>query len=99
MSDRERTAEPSSGASNGAGDGATVVPLRPQGKHKPAPPRRRVRIRKLRLFALLLGLGVLAAVSTVFGMLMAVASDLPELEQPPRATRSSTTATATGSAS
>ena len=82
MSDRERTAEPSSGASNGAGDGATVVPLRPQGKHEPPPPRRRVRIRKLRLFALLLGLGALAAVSTVFGMLMAVASDLPELEQP-----------------
>jgi penicillin-binding protein 1A len=87
MSDRERTAEPSSGASNGAGNGATVVPLRPHGKRPPAPPRRRVRIRKLRLFALLIGLGLLAAVSTAFGMLMAVASDLPELEQP--ATRNS----------
>jgi penicillin-binding protein 1A len=82
MSDRERTAEPSAGAPNAAGNGATVVPLRPNGRRKPVPPRRRVRIRKLRLFALLLGLGVLAAVSTVFGMLMAVASDLPELEQP-----------------
>jgi penicillin-binding protein 1A len=44
--------------------------------------RRRVRIRKLRVFALLIGLGLLAAVSTVFGMMMAVASDLPALEQP-----------------
>jgi penicillin-binding protein 1A len=87
MSDRERTAEPSSGAPDGAGNGATVVALRPHGARKPGSPRRRVRIRKLRLFALLLGLGVLAAVSTVFGMLMAVASDLPELEQP--ATRNS----------
>jgi penicillin-binding protein 1A len=90
MSDRERTAEPSSGAPNGAGNGATVVALRPHSKRKrgkDAPPRRRVRIRKLRLFALLLGLGILAAVSTVFGMMMAVASDLPKLEQP--ATRNS----------
>ena len=84
MSDRERTAEPSSG---GAGNGATVVALRPHGQRPPKPPRRQVRIRKLRLFALLLGLGILAAVSTVFGMMMAVASDLPELEQP--ATRNS----------
>jgi penicillin-binding protein 1A len=44
--------------------------------------RRRVRIRKLRVLALLAGLGVLAAVSTVFGMMMAVASDLPQLEEP-----------------
>jgi penicillin-binding protein 1A len=44
--------------------------------------RRRVRIRKLRVFALLIGIGLLAAVSTVFGMMMAVASDLPELEEP-----------------
>jgi penicillin-binding protein 1A len=44
--------------------------------------RRRVRIRKLRVLALLIGLGLLAAVSTVFGMMMAVASDLPALEQP-----------------
>jgi penicillin-binding protein 1A len=78
MSDRERKAQPS----NGAGNGATVVALRPKGRGKAGPPRRRVRIRKVRLFALLFGLGVLAAVSTVFGMLMAVASDLPELEQP-----------------
>ena len=47
------------------------------------PPRRQVRIRKLRVVAILLGLGVLAVVSTVFGMMMAVASDLPQLEDPP----------------
>src|SRR4051794_27116631 len=44
--------------------------------------RRRVRIRKLRVLALLVGIGLLAAVSTVFGMMMAVASDLPRLEEP-----------------
>jgi penicillin-binding protein 1A len=43
---------------------------------------RRVRIRWLRVLALLLGLGALATVSTVFGMMMAVASDLPKLERP-----------------
>jgi penicillin-binding protein 1A len=59
-----------------------------------APPRRRwrrrragadgrppkPRIHKLRLALILLGLLVLALISTVFGMMMAVASDLPELE-------------------
>jgi penicillin-binding protein 1A len=85
MSDRERTAEPSSGATNGAGNGATVVALRPHEKRKPR--RRHVRIRKLRLFALLSGLGILAAISTVFGMMMAVASDLPKLR--PEASRNS----------
>jgi penicillin-binding protein 1A len=42
-----------------------------------------VRIKKLRVFAVLAGLGLLAIVSTVFGMMMAVASDLPALEDPP----------------
>jgi penicillin-binding protein 1A len=44
------------------------------------PPAGRPRIKKLRLFAILLGLGLLALISTVFGMMMAVASDLPALE-------------------
>src|SRR5687767_733470 len=84
MSKRERTTHPGSGTPNGgASSGGTVVPLRPHGRSEPAePPRRRVRIRKLRLLALLLGLTCLAAVSTVFGMMMAVASDLPTLEEP-----------------
>src|SRR5947209_11817823 len=42
------------------------------------PPR--PRLRKLRLLAIILGLGVLALVSTIFGMMMAVASDIPQLE-------------------
>ena len=56
-----------------------------------APPKRRLRrrrdgrrrkpkVRKLRLFWILFGLGALAIVSTIFGMMMAVASDLPQIE-------------------
>ncbi len=56
-----------------------------------APPRRgwrrdpegrrvKPRVRKLRLFSVLVGLGALGLVSLVFGMMMAVASDLPQLE-------------------
>jgi penicillin-binding protein 1A len=83
MSEHERTIEPGTGTPDGSGNGTNVVPLRPE-MGTPEPPRRRVRIRKLRLFVLLLGLGALAAVSTVFGMMMAVASDLPKLELPAR---------------
>src|SRR4029079_18434859 len=43
-------------------------------KHK------RFKVRKLRVLLLLFGFGVLAAVSTAFGMFMALASDLPRLE-------------------
>jgi len=42
--------------------------------------RKPVKIKKLRLMLILLGLSLLAFVSTVFGMMMAVASDLPQLE-------------------
>ena len=44
--------------------------------------RRNVRIRKLRVLGILFFLGTLAFVSTVFGMMMAVTSDLPELQKP-----------------
>jgi penicillin-binding protein 1A len=44
----------------------------------PRPPKRK--IRKLRLLFVLLGLGLLAFISTVFGMMMAVASEIPSLE-------------------
>ena len=37
-------------------------------------------MRKLRLLLILIGLGALAVISTVFGMMMAVASDLPQIE-------------------
>jgi len=44
------------------------------------PPLGRPRLKRLRLSLILLGLSLLALVSTAFGMMMAVASDLPELE-------------------
>ncbi|MDQ6835026.1 MAG: hypothetical protein M3016_02455, partial [Actinomycetota bacterium] len=40
----------------------------------------RPRVRKLRLLLILTGFGALALISTVFGMMMAVASDLPQIE-------------------
>jgi penicillin-binding protein 1A len=45
-----------------------------------APPPRRPKLKKLRLSLVVAGLSALALISTVFGMLMAVASDLPSLE-------------------
>ena len=53
------------------------------------PPKRRPKLKKLRLLALMFGFGLLAAVSTVFGMMMAVASDLPALENRPTERNSS----------
>ena len=44
------------------------------------PEQPRPKVHKLRLALILSGLGLLALVSTVFGMMMAVASDLPSLE-------------------
>jgi penicillin-binding protein 1A len=44
------------------------------------PPPRKPKLKKLRLAFVLTGLSVLAVISTVFGMLMAVSSDLPSLE-------------------
>lgn len=45
-----------------------------------SPKRAKPRVRKLRLLLLLVPLAALAIVSTLFGMMMAVASDLPALE-------------------
>jgi penicillin-binding protein 1A len=52
------------------------VPAQPP----PAPPPRKPKLKKLRLALVIGGLSILALISTVFGMLMAVASDLPSLE-------------------
>ena len=46
----------------------------------PSPRRTKPKLKKLRLAFVLLGLTALAIVSTLFGMLMAVARDLPSLE-------------------
>jgi penicillin-binding protein 1A len=42
--------------------------------------QQRPKLKKLRLAIVILGLAILALISTVFGMMMAVASDLPALE-------------------
>jgi penicillin-binding protein 1A len=47
--------------------------------HEPTTTRK-PKVKKLRLLLILVGLSGLALVSTVFGMMMAVASDLPQLE-------------------
>jgi penicillin-binding protein 1A len=56
---------------------------------EPPEPKRQIRIRKLRLLGILVFLGLLAAVSTLFGMMMAVVSDLPSLEGKEPADRNS----------
>ena len=48
------------------------------------PPVAKPRLKKRRLLLVLIPLSLLALVSTVFGMMMAVASDLPSLEQLPQ---------------
>src|SRR5947209_706106 len=67
-------------------DPAAPVPFEPPRRRRPggrspeAGQPRRTRLRKLRLLALLIGFGVLAVISLVFGVLMSVASDIPQLE-------------------
>ncbi|MDX6691018.1 MAG: penicillin-binding protein [Solirubrobacteraceae bacterium] len=55
-------------------------PQRPDITVLPDPPLGRPRLKRLRLALILAGLSVLAVVSMFFGMMMAVASDLPALE-------------------
>ena len=62
----------------GTGRFEPAIPLAPA--EPPAPPPPRPKLRKLRVFLVLAGLGMLAVVSAVFGMMMAVASDLPEID-------------------
>jgi penicillin-binding protein 1A len=52
----------------------------PAGPPPPAEPRSGSRLKKLRFLLIFLALGLLGMVSFVFGMFMAVASDLPHLE-------------------
>ena len=58
------------------GDGGSTGGTGGPGSDGGGPPR----LRKLRFLLILGGLAVLALISTVFGMMMAVASDLPQLE-------------------
>jgi penicillin-binding protein 1A len=60
--------------------GSNITPLFGDQEPPEGPPPPRPRVKKLRLLAIFLPLTLLAVVSTVFGMMMAVASDLPDLE-------------------
>jgi penicillin-binding protein 1A len=64
-------------------EGAPVIPIgEPPSLLPEDTGPRRVRIRKLRVLGVLLGLSILAFISTIFGMMMAITSDLPRLEAP-----------------
>jgi penicillin-binding protein 1A len=73
------------GPTGANGDGANgggprrPVDLAPRPPSSP-PPRRRPKLRKLRIAFVFMGLSLLAFVSWIFGIMMAVASDLPQLE-------------------
>jgi len=60
------------------GGGGEVPPLAPA-PPAPAPKPRKPRLKKLRFLFVLLGLGILAVVSMVFGMMAAVSQDLPAI--------------------
>ncbi len=49
-------------------------------KRRDRRPAQAPRVKKLRIFSIAIGLSVLAGVSLIFGMMMAVASELPNLE-------------------
>src|SRR4051794_12362453 len=68
--------------SDSTGPHLTAVPAPPAAET--AAPRVKPKLKKLRLLAILIPLALLALVSTVFGMMMAVASDLPALQQLPQ---------------
>jgi penicillin-binding protein 1A len=81
--------EPTNGSSDGSGRPPRRLrrlrrPRRPLIPAPPEPddaqPRTRPRLRKLRTAIVLLGLAALAFVSWIFGIMMAVAQDLPSLE-------------------
>ena len=85
---RRRTRADDNGSSangNGNGNGAGPQPSRPK-------------VKKLRVALVVLGLGGLALISTIFGMMMAVAHELPALEAHAqlRAARNSTLLGANG---
>ncbi|MEA2298919.1 MAG: penicillin-binding protein [Solirubrobacteraceae bacterium] len=70
--------DPAAGGDHGAPPGDAPVAHLPGGGDGGR--RRKPRLKKLRLLIVLVPLGLLAVVSAVFGMIMAIASDLPALE-------------------
>jgi membrane carboxypeptidase/penicillin-binding protein len=74
---------PPSGTDPSAWDPSAPIPFKPPRRRRRRRDRERPpkpRVRKLRLLGILVGLGTLAVISTVFGMMMAVASDIPQVE-------------------
>src|SRR5215217_7558508 len=66
---------------NGANGGGPARPTATAPKSPGAqPPRKRPKLRKLRIALVIFGLSILAFISWIFGIMMAVASDLPQLE-------------------
>src|SRR3954464_15290499 len=71
---------------NGDGNGHRADPLEelfaaPQGPGpSPEVRKRKPKLKKLRFFLVFAGLGALAVISTIFGMMLSVSSDLPSLE-------------------
>jgi penicillin-binding protein 1A len=69
---------------NGEGSDGSQPPSEPSStrpaSQAPPPPKRRPKLKRLRFALVFLGLALLAFVSWVFGIMMAVASDLPQLE-------------------
>src|SRR3954465_7214809 len=64
---REQDPTPASTNGNGGDPNSPITPAKPK-------------VKKLRLPLVMLGLGALALISTIFGMMMAVAHELPQLE-------------------
>jgi penicillin-binding protein 1A len=66
-----------------SGSGGEIPPIPPAPTTAPGPPppppKQKPRLKKLRVLFVLLGLGILAVVSTVFGMMAAVSQDLPAI--------------------
>ncbi len=87
MSEHEPTSTMSPDALTGGGEVVDLPRTRERTRRRPRLWRRRKRpkrfkVRKLRVLLVLFFLGVLGIVSALFGMFMAVASDLPHLQNP-----------------
>ncbi len=67
-------------SSDGGGELPPVPPATPLSPAAPGPPKRsKPRLKKLRILFVLLGLGILAVCSMIFGMMAAISQDLPAI--------------------
>ncbi len=74
-----RSSDEASSNGDGSNGGGKVAKLAPKPDDAPKK-RRRPKLRKLRIALVFFGLAILAFISWIFGIMMAVASDLPQLE-------------------